>query len=75
MLVKEQLAIQAHDDLVSARGQVKLTQSGLRDCCSSLSGRVVILGVQRLSGEPNERANGRSCPLRLVQTGHTRHIL
>jgi hypothetical protein len=75
MLVKEQLAIQARDDLVSDCGQVKLTQSRLCDCCSSLSGRVVILGVWRLSGKPNEWASGRSHPLYMVQTGHTAHIL
>jgi hypothetical protein len=38
MLVKEQLAIQAREDLVLAHGQVKLTRFGLCDYYSSLSG-------------------------------------
>ena len=36
--------------------------------------RVVILGVWRLSSDPNKRAGGQSCPLHLVRTGHIGHI-
>jgi hypothetical protein len=32
--------------------------------------KVVILGIWKLSGNPNERASGQSYPLRLVQTKH-----
>jgi hypothetical protein len=38
MLVKEQLATRAQEDLVSTCGQIKLTQFGLSDSCLSPSG-------------------------------------
>jgi hypothetical protein len=45
------------------------------DCGLIFGIEVVILGVRRLLGRPNERAGGRSCPLRPVRTRHIRHIL
>jgi hypothetical protein len=42
---------------------------------SILISKVVILGIQRLTGGRNEQASERAYPLYMARTGRTRHIL